>query len=607
MVLCALTKKGVKSLAQKKRKSQSLLNGALVLSISTLVVKLIGVIYKIPISNMMGAVGRGYFDSAYNLYIPIYTISMAGLPVAMSKMVSQQVALGRFRDAKMIFKVAARLFTFTGIVGTVLLLALAYPYAMIAKTNEVIPAILAITPSIFFCCMMSIYRGYYNGLRNMNPTAISQIVEAVGKMLFGIVAAKMVITYGYGQFEAGEKVFGKVVANEAETLSAIYPYAAAAAAIGVTMGTILGMFYMMIMHKVKGDGITRTELINSPRPLEGKAIAKTLIAIAIPVVTSSVIFSLTNLIDALTIQNRLDSVILNNLDTIKTMYAAPFAQAHVLDADIKDFLYGAYTLSLDFKNLIPSITMTLGVSAIPALSAAYAVRDKRVLKTSIESVLRVTMIMALPSGIGMGVLAEPILNLFYETGKSAPAVSIAAPIMAIYGYTIFLMAISQPMTNMLQAIGKAMVPVKSLTLGALVKVIANYIFIGFPSLNVNGAVIGTVLCYAIVVLYNYIAIIRTVKIKINLNSVFLKPLFCSVLCGVAAYCAYGISYYFLPQRLVGGHSFSNIAATLIAVVIAIVIYAVSMLLVGGIAKDDIIMLPKGEKIAKKLAKYGFIE
>lgn len=605
-IMC-FNKKGVKSLAQKKRKSQSLLNGALVLSISTLVVKLIGVIYKIPISNMMGAVGRGYFDSAYNLYIPIYTISMAGLPVAMSKMVSQQVALGRFRDAKMIFKVAARLFTFTGIVGTVLLLALAYPYAMIAKTNEVIPAILAITPSIFFCCMMSIYRGYYNGLRNMNPTAISQIVEAVGKMLFGIVAAKMVITYGYGQFEAGEKVFGKVVANEAETLSAIYPYAAAAAAIGVTMGTILGMFYMMIMHKVKGDGITRTELINSPRPLEGKAIAKTLIAIAIPVVTSSVIFSLTNLIDALTIQNRLDSVILNNLDTIKTMYAAPFAQAHVLDADIKDFLYGAYTLSLDFKNLIPSITMTLGVSAIPALSAAYAVRDKRVLKTSIESVLRVTMIMALPSGIGMGVLAEPILNLFYETGKSAPAVSIAAPIMAIYGYTIFLMAISQPMTNMLQAIGKAMVPVKSLTLGALVKVIANYIFIGFPSLNVNGAVIGTVLCYAIVVLYNYIAIIRTVKIKINLNSVFLKPLFCSVLCGVAAYCAYGISYYFLPQRLVGGHSFANIAATLIAVVIAIVIYAVSMLLVGGIAKDDIIMLPKGEKIAKKLAKYGFIE
>lgn len=168
-------------MAQKKRKSQSLLNGALVLSVSTLLVKIIGVIYKIPISNMMGAVGRGYFDSAYNLYIPIYNISMAGLPVAVSKMVSQHVALGRYRDVRMIFRVSARLFTFTGILGTVLLLIFAYPYALIAKTNEVIPAIIAITPSIFFCCMMSIYRGYYNGLRNMNPTAISQVVEAIGK------------------------------------------------------------------------------------------------------------------------------------------------------------------------------------------------------------------------------------------------------------------------------------------------------------------------------------------------------------------------------------------------------------------------------------------
>lgn len=588
-------------------KSQSLLNGALVLSISTLIVKLIGVIYKIPISNMMGAVGRGYFDSAYNLYIPIYTISMAGLPVAVSKMVSQQAALGRYRDVKQIFKVAARLFTLTGVIGTVLLLIFAYPYALIAKTSEVIPAIIAITPSIFFCCMMSIYRGYYNGLRNMNPTAISQIVEAVGKMLFGIAAAKAVITYGLSQFNAGNAVFGKAVESEAQAMSAIYPYAAAAAAVGVTMGTVIGMIYMMILHKAKSDGITRTQLVNSPRPLEGKAIAKTLIAIAIPVVTSSIIFSLTNLIDAITIQNRLDSVIANNMDTIKGIYSQALLSAHVLDADIKDFLYGAYTLSLDFKNLIPSITMTLGVSAIPALSAAYAVKNKKLIKSSIESVLRVTMMIALPSGIGMGVLAKPILDMFYETGKSAPAISIAAPIMAAYGYTIFLMAITQPMTNMLQAVGKAMVPVKSLTIGAIVKVVANYIFIGIPGLNINGAIIGTVLCYAIVMVYNYIALVKAVKIKVSLMSVFVKPLISSVLCGVAAYCSYGISYHFLPQTLFRGHSLANIIAACIAVVAAVVIYAISMLLIGGIVKDDIIMLPKGEKIAKMLAKRGFIE
>jgi len=169
------------------------------------------------------------------------------------------------------------------------------------------------------------------------------------------------------------------------------------------------------------------------------------------------------------------------------------------------------------------------------------------------------------------------------------------------------MAISQPMTNMLQAVGKANVPVKSLTVGAVVKVVANYIFIGIPSININGAVIGTVLCYLIVVIYNYIALIKATKVKVNIMSVVVKPLISSVLCGVAAYCAYGISYKILPQRLLHGYSFANITATLIAVVAAIIVYIISMLLIGGLAKDDIIMMPKGEKIAKKLAKYGFIE
>lgn len=594
-------------MAQKKRKSQSLLNGAIVLAAATIIVKIIGILYKIPISNMVGAVGRGCFDSAYNLYIPIYTVSMAGLPVAVSKMVSQQVALGRFRDVRQIYKVAARLFLLTGTIGTVLMLALAYPYAALAKNMEAIPAIIAITPSIFFCCVMSIYRGYYNGLRNMTPTAMSEVWEAVGKVIAGLICAKLSISFGLARFAAGQTVYGQTVTNEAEAMSAIYPYAAAAAAIGVTAGTIIGMIYMMILHKVKGDGITRTELVNSPPPLKGTAIAKTLIAIAVPVVASSLVFSVTNLIDSITVQNRLDTMILSNLDYIKSIYGDQLIASQILDEDISKYLYGAYTMSLDFKNLIPSITMTLGVSAIPALSAAWAVKDKKILKISVESVLRVTLMISLPAGIGMGVLAEPILDMMYETGKSAPAVATAAPIMAAYGYTIFLISLSQPMTNMLQAIGKAGVPLKSLTLGAVAKVIANYIFIGIPRFNINGAVIGTVVCYSIIVIYNYIALVRTTKVRVNVISVFFKPLFASVLCGVAAYTSYGLMINVLPEISRGALSVSNILATCIAIVFAVLVYGIAMLLVGGIAKDDINMLPKGEKISKLLAKYGFIE
>ena len=595
------------STSQKKRKSQSLLNGAMVLAVTTVLVKIIGILYKVPISNAVGAVGRGCFDSAYNLYIPIYTLSMAGLPVAVSKMVSQQVALGRFRDAKQVFHVAARLFLLTGTIGTVVMLAFAYPYAFFAKNLEAIPSILAITPSIFFCCVMSIYRGYYNGMRNMTPTAISQVIEALGKVVVGLLCANLAMRYGISRFEAGLPVYGHIVETEAEAMSHIYPYAAAGAAIGVTAGTIVGMIYMMLLHKIKGDGITNSELAASPEPIENKAIAKSLVAVAIPVVASSLVFSITNLIDSITVQNRLNTMILSNMDYIKSVYGSQLLASQILDQDIAKYLYGAYSMSLEFKNLIPSITMSLGVSAIPALSAAWAVKDHKSLKTSIESVLRVTLMISLPAGFGMAVLATPILDMMFSTGKSAPAISTAAPIMAAYGYTAFLMALSQPMTNMLQAIGKENVPVKSLTLGAVAKVIANYIFIGIPTLNINGAVLGTVICYTIIVVYNYIALVRATKVHINFKSVFIKPLFASILSTVGAYVSYGLCMHFIPNLQRGNFSVTNLLSAAIAILFAVLIYGIAMLLIGGIAKDDVLMLPKGEKIAKKLAKYGFIE
>ena len=223
---------------------------------------------------------------------------------------------------------------------------------------------------------------------------------------------------------------------------------------------------------------------------------------------------------------------LKNMDLIREMYAAQLVG--VLDADVKNFLYGAYSLSLDFRNLIPSITMTLGISAIPALSAAWAVKNKRAIRVSIESVLRVTMLIAMPCGIGMGVLAQPILAAFYGSGDAASGVSIAAPVLTAYGFTIFLMALSQPMTNMLQALDKTKVPLISLSAGAFAKLIANFIFVSMPKLNVNGAVVGTVLCYVIVVSINYIALIKTARVRINLLSVFIKPVFSGILCGVPA-------------------------------------------------------------------------
>ena len=246
--------------------------------------------------------------------------------------------------------------------------------------------------------------------------------------------------------------------------------------------------------------------------------------------------------------------------------------------------------------------MTLGISAIPTLSAAWAVRNKEKIKVSIESVLRVTMLVAMPCGIGMGVLAQPILAMFYGKGESASGVSIAAPVLTAYGFTIFLMALSQPMTNMLQALDKTKVPLISLSLGAFVKLVSNLIFVSIPSLNVNGAVIGTILCYVVIVSVNLFALIKTTRIKFNLISVFAKPVICGILCGIAAYTSFGICNRFIPE-----FGLKNIISLGFGIGFGGIVYVISILLFKGIAKDDVIMLPKGEKIAKILAKFGFIE
>lgn len=583
-----------------------MLNGALVLVAATLLVKIIGAIYKIPLSNMIGTVGRGYYDAAYNIYLPIYTISMAGLPVAVSKMVSEQVALGHYSDARRIFKVSSRIFLITGTLGLIVLLLLAYPYAALSKNLPTIPAIITIAPSIFFCCLMSIFRGYYEGLRKMTPTAISQVFEALGKLVFGIVLAKLVINRGLAQFQNTGEVFGKAASSLEEAYSAIYPYAAAAAALGVTLGTVLGVIYLFVLYKIKGDEITREEIVNSPKPEQSNVIAKKLIKFAIPVATSSLIFSITNMIDSVMVQNRLQTAIDKDLSFIKNAYALSIQTGNVLDRDLKTFLFGAYSLSLDFKNLVPNLAMALGISAIPALSAAWAIKNRDEIRISVESVIRVILLISFPAGIGMAVLSEPILSLLYSRGESAAAIPITAPILTVYGFSVFIMALSTPMTNMLQAIGKPMVPLKALTVGAVAKIIINYVLVGIPSININGAVVGTIACYVIILGISLWSLIRTTGVKINIMSVAVKPLICAALCGGSAFISYSLLNRFISFGSADSIVNSKTLSTFIAIGIAAVIYLISLLLIKGIAKDDIIMLPKGEKIAKTLEKYGFL-
>lgn len=581
-----------------------MLNGALILAVATVIVKIIGALYKIPLTDLIGATGRGYFNSAYEIYTPIFAISMAGLPVAVSRLVSENIALNRYREARMVFKVAKRIFFITGVTGTAILFIIAVPYTKYVADERNLAAVLAIAPSIFFCCSMSAYRGYYEGLRNMTPTAISQIIEALGKLSLGLGLASGILKYGLHQFNTTGIVFGKQVADEAMAYSEIYPYAAAGAVLGVTVGTVFGLIYMIISYKIKGDGISRIDLVNSPKPQAGMKIAKNLIIIAIPMVASALILNLTNLIDTLTIQHRLAYAIERSPEIIHSMYGKSFESANLLDKDIVKYLYGTYGSVLDFRNLIPTITMSLGVSALPAISAAWATRDRKSIRITIESVLRVTMLVAMPAGIGMAVLSEQILTIIYGV-NNPDIIPIAAPIMATYGYATALMALSTPVVNLLQGIGRTDIPVKSLLVGGVVKIISNFILVGNPNYNINGAPFGSILCYVAIISINLVSLLKISKIKVDFKSIFIKPIFCSILCGATAWSVYGLTERFILNI----DSLSNrviLISTVFAIAFAVIVYCLSILLIRGISRDDVEMLPKGEKIAKALAKHRLL-
>ena len=584
-----------------ERKKQSLLTGAGVLAIATVVVKLIGAIYKIPLTNLIGAEGYGYFTGAYAVYTPLYAISMAGLPVAVAALVSQNVEIGRVRDAQRIFAISKKLFLAIGLVCTLLLVAVAYPYSKMVGAPDNYISIIAIAPCVLFCCLMSAYRGYYEGLNNMTPTGVSQVIEAVFKLVIGLAGAYLFMSssleyYRNNAINGVLTLFGRTVTDESTALSAIYPYAAAVAILGVTAGSVASWLYLFILYKRKGAGYSREELVNSPEAKSSRELTANLLKIAIPVAASSVILNLTNIIDDFTIRARLNYAMTQGGEIIKEMYADALTASQTLDSGISTYLYGVHGSVINIKNLIPTITLTLGISAIPVISKAWATRDMNSIRLSTESAMRVTMIVALPAGFGMAALSEPILELLYSS--TAEIIPIAAPMLRTYGFAMFLFAVASPLTNILQAVGNTKAPIISILGGAVAKFIYNYIMIGKPEINVQGAAGASVVCYVIMAGLNLVQLIRCTNIRLDYVSIFLKPFVAAAACGGTAWEVYG----FLTDSL----ELSSRLSCLISIAFGATVYAIVLLIVKGIVKDDLEMLPKGEKIAKVLAKFKLL-
>ncbi len=583
---------------KKKRegKGQSFLKGAMVLGGSMVVVRLMGMVYKILLSGMYGGVGTGLFNAAYALYNPLFMLSTAGFPIAISRMVSESMTKKRYRDVKQIHRLSVPIFVIAGLVCFIAMVIGSFIYVKIINADNTIFALLCLSPTIFFGCLMSIYRGYFEGMRNMTPTAISEIIEASCKLFIGFAASFITMKLCMGQYYSSGYVLGIKCSGEAEANAAAVPLAIGAAITGISLGSLFGFLFLFIRYKHKGDGIDSEDLNNSPPPRSNGTIMRTMVRTAIPIGLGSIIMSIGDMIDSTLVQTRIFNIMETDPDALLNVYGSLIPDEVFYGGDTHIYLYGCYGIALTLMMLVTAVTQVFGTTALPSVTAAYTSGNKEKLKQSMETVLRVTVLVTIPSGIGLSVLAEPLLSLIYSSPSVANEVEIGSKVLTVMGISVIFIATSTPLCSMLQAVGRMDVPLKLFTAGMIMKIIVNYILVGIPEINIQGANVGSMVCYGFVTVVAMFVLCRRTGVIPDFMSILVKPLLASLLCGAAAYFSEILFDIVLMQSI----------ATILSVIVAIIVYIISLLLLRAIKREDILQMPKGNKIVKVLEKRHLI-
>ncbi len=571
---------------------QSFLHGALILLVAVAIVKVIGALFKIPLNFRITPVGMGYFSTAYNLYNPIFSLATAGFPIAIARLVSENYARGRFRDIRQIHKVSIPIFLTLGLLAFCLMFFGAKPYVSYATDSgdmNALPAIYLLSPAILFSSMVAIYRGYYEGLRNMYPTALSEVVEALFKLVLGLAGAYLVIQNGLNEYAASGTVYGIPVESVEYAKAAALPYAAAGAIFGVTVGSAFGFVFLWIYHKCNGDGITHEMLAGSPRPYPMKQTVVRLVRTAIPVALGALAVNLSSLVDTTFVQRRLRDIMSVHPEVLLQEYSGLLSEVVIQTDRVPTFLFGCYGNATTLFMLVPAITQAFGVSALPNVTTAWTTGDPKKIKNSIETVLRVVAMITIPAGLGLSVLSGPITQLLGYN-------EITGKILILLGLGAIFAATDTPINSMLQAVGRVDLPIKLLSVGLVIKVVLNYLLVGIPEINVMGAGIGTLVCYFFLTVFGLVLLCREAKIKLDWVGLFVKPFLSGGVCVLSAYLVQKFASVVVSSRI----------ATVLALFVAVVVYGACMLWTRALQKSDVLMLPKGQKIAKILENHGWI-
>ena len=527
-------------------KKQSFLQGAGILALATVAVKLIGALYKIPLNNVIGKEGYAYFLQSYDIYALLLTISTAGLPVAMSRMIADAQARGNLAQVRRINETSMWVFLGIGIFGTLLMTALCKPLAIMMGIPDGWPVILCLGPAVLFVCVNSSFRGFFQGQSNMTPTGISQVIEAACKLLLGLLLAFIIM-------KLSENVIGSV----------------AGAILGVTIGSVLAFIYLYLEYRKTAPALEDNGATQPSKTV--RATMEELLTIAIPITIGSAGLQVINLIDNALIMRRLQDAAGFNYEAAKG-------------------LRGLYGTAQTLFNLPSALVMPFTISLIPAIAACMAKKDRKGALSTENSGIRIMTLLILPCGVGLCVLGQPIVRLLYSSNYTNADIATAGNLLSIVSIAVILNGLVLLLNAIMQAHGFVSLPVINMIVGGIVKVIVNFILVGIPEINIYGAPIGTVISFLVITVLDILCLNRTIKDPPNVLKLMARPALACLFMGMAAYSVDGLLSEVMSPKL----------SCIFGIMAAVGVYAILVLALKIITYEDCLLLPKGEKIAKLL-------
>ena len=535
----------------EQNNSNKFLKGAAVLALAGILVKVMGVFFRVPLTNWVGAEGMSYYSSVYPFYTFFLLLSLAGIPVAISRMISERTAVKNYGGAHKVFEISIWLLGGIGFVSFLIMhFGAGFIETVVLNNPGTRYAIQAIAPSLFLVPVMAAYRGYFQGRQNMNPTAVSQLLEQFFRVCVGLLLGHALIKAGYDKFAAGA-IFGCTAG------------AGAGLAIAVIIYLLNRRVIMRQIHRNKSNEVFEP----------WQKIVKEILIIAIPITIGACIFPLNNAIDSMMVMRRLQAVGFT-LDESRVLFGK----------------LGGYCASLVGmpQVLIQAIVMSL----VPAIAAGHRLGNREDVKDSMQFAMRATMLIGFPCTVGMMVLALPILLLLYP--YQAEEVRETAVVFAIMAFSTLPMSPMVTLTGALQGIDRQMLPVKNLAIGAVAKVAITFVLVGIKAVNVNGASIGTIVCYIVAALLNLRDVKREAGVTFDIKDTYIKPLISSAVMGVSAIVVYKVLMHIIK---------SNAISCLLAIGFAVLVYGVMILVTKALTLEEIGRLPKGDKLTRILGKF----